>query len=259
MVVATRYSRLLRQLLPPGRLFATAPEANLSRLLDGLSRELERVHQQAEALPVELDPSRGSWSLPDWERVLGLPDECGEAPETLETRRAAVLGRVLSGDTLSRSFYYELARSLGYSIAIEEGTAAPFRVGVGRCGDRLGSEAEIFQLVVLVAGGTRRLFRTGASACGDPLQVTRDDFIECVMLRVAPAHVGVGFRYPEETEFWLEVDDELGGLIRVYSIGGEFYVVDELGDLIRIDVQDLTLLVRDENGELIMIELQEGA
>ena len=257
MVVASPYARLLRQLLPPGRLWATAPDSNLERLLDGLGRELERIDGQAQLVPEQLDPARGSWALPDWERVLGLPDECAPPPETLEARRAAVLGRLLSGGSLSTPFYYDLARSLGYSIAIVEGSASPFRCGESACGDALGSEAGLFLVEVLIAGGTTRVFRCGESACGDPLSDTRDDFLECVLERAAPAHVALHFRYPDDLQLYLEVGDESGGAIRVYSFNGAFYVAAEGGDLIRIDVSDQTLLVRDENGDLIELQVQQ--
>ncbi|MEO1700353.1 MAG: putative phage tail protein [Planctomycetota bacterium] len=259
MVVATPYARLLRELLPPGRLFATDPEATLSRLLEGLATEFARVDAQAGALPDQLDPARGSWALPDWERVLGLPDRCGPAPETVDARRAAVLGRLLSGGSLSVGFYQSLASSLGYSIAIEEGSATRFECGTSACGDSLGTEATVFQIDVLVAGGTERVFECGVAACGDPLGDTSDELLECVLERAAPAHVSMTFRYPDPAEYFLGIPDGEGGLIRVYAFDGDFYVVDELGQLIRLDVVDDVLTIRDENGDPILIPLVQEA
>lgn len=257
MVVTSRHGRLLRQLLPPGRLFTEDPTSNLQRLLDGLGAEFDRIDEAAEVLPEQLDPSAGFWSLDDWERVLGLPDECGTPPETAEGRRAAILGRLLGGDNLSRDFLQSFARKLGYAVSLEEGSSDPFVCGESRCGDALGSEASIFDLRVRLVGGTRREFTCGLSVCGDPLVSTTDDFLQCALDRVIPAHVGVTFEFADDVELYLEVSDELGGTIRVFAFGDEFYVVDENGDLIRIPVVDDALAVIDEDGNPISIPLQQ--
>ena len=107
------HGRILRQLLPPGRLFSQNPDSTLQALLDGLGGEFDRLADNAADLPRQVDPAAGDESLADWERVLGLPDECGPTPVTILERRRAVLGRLTAGDSLSRAFFVQLARSQG--------------------------------------------------------------------------------------------------------------------------------------------------
>lgn len=259
MVVSTRHGRLLRQLLPPGQLFTTDPDSNLQRLLNGLGGELEAVERTAEQVPEQLDPSIGSWSIADWERVLGLPDDCGPAPESLEERRRAILGRLLAGGDLARPTYLALAQALGYTVAIQEGTAQPFRCGSSRCGERLGTFAGVFEWTVIVLGGSTRRFRAGAGACGDPLSITSDELLECVIRRAAPAHTGVRFRYEADAGIcWVVILDEGGAPIQVLCIDGRFFVIDELGNLIELDTSGGVIQVLDEDGNPIGIPVQES-
>lgn len=256
MVVVTRFGRLLRQLLPPGTLYTEDPASVLQRTLNGLGGELERADVAAAELPRDLDPARGTSSIPDWERVLGLPDECGPAPTTLDGRRGAILGRLLSGGFLSRKTYIDLARALGYTIAIQEGTSDPFRVGADRCGESLGTDGGVFEWIVRVFGGSTQSFRCGLNACGDPLSVTGDELLECVIRRASPAHTGVRFAYEDVGECWLDVGDGEGGLIRIFTIDGRFYFIDEFGSLIPINTTDKVIRVLDEFGNHMTLELQ---
>ena len=251
----------MRQLMPPGQLYTQRPDSVLQQVLNGLAAELDRIECRVLDLPRQLDPSEGEASLSDWERVLGLPDECSASSTTADARRRAVLGRLLSGGSLSRQFYINLARSLGYEIGIEEGTSAPFRVGRNRCGERLGSEGGIFQWTVIVAGGSTRYFTVGKSTTGEPLVITSDDLLECVILRAAPAHAGVRFRYltaPPGGEYdhcWVTVYGENGQRFRLRQDDGVLYAIDEDGDLLDLGVVDGRWTVIDEAGQALHVFL----
>ena len=271
------FGRVLRQLLPPGRLFTEDPDSNLQTMLDGLAVELDRVDEIACELPRELDPSEGLLSLTDWERVLQLPDGCGPTPVTIEERRRAVLGRLQSGGLLSRAFYRQLARSQGYRARIEELEAAPFRVGLSRCGDSLGTEAGVFAWTLVVDTDKRRPFRVGASRCGEALVSLADPLLECIIRRAAPAHTSVGFRYnwtgklpgdtnpntgPITDECWWSVEVGPGAFLRLLTQAGKVIVYSELGATLDLGLRDGAIPVLDENGvELeipILCELAES-
>ncbi len=70
------YLSQLLALLPPGDALAREPGSVLERLLTVPAAELARVDGRVEALLVESDPARIAEMLADWERALGLPDEC---------------------------------------------------------------------------------------------------------------------------------------------------------------------------------------
>jgi uncharacterized protein YmfQ (DUF2313 family) len=73
---ASAYLSQLIGLLPPGDALAREPGSVLERLLSVPAAELARVDGRVEALLLESDPARTTEMLADWERALGLPDEC---------------------------------------------------------------------------------------------------------------------------------------------------------------------------------------
>lgn len=75
MYSADAYAAALEQMLPPGDALPRG-DSFLRDLLDALAQEFARVESAALNLFDELDPRTTLQLLPDWERVLGLPDDC---------------------------------------------------------------------------------------------------------------------------------------------------------------------------------------
>jgi uncharacterized protein YmfQ (DUF2313 family) len=73
---SSAYLSQLLGLLPPGDALAREPGSRLERLLSVPAAELARVDGRVDALLLESDPARTTEMLADWERALGLPDEC---------------------------------------------------------------------------------------------------------------------------------------------------------------------------------------
>ncbi|MEM8713791.1 MAG: putative phage tail protein, partial [Planctomycetota bacterium] len=261
-----------------GRLFSDSPDSNLQKVLDGLAGQLDRVAEIAEGLPLELDPSLGTDSIPDWERVLGLPDGCGPAPTTLEDRRRAVLGRLLSGGLMSSAFYVGLAEALGYQIAVEEGTSAPLRFGSSRYGQRFGSEFGFFAWTVVVYDARPRRFILGSSRFGDRFTSYEDELLECAIRRAAPAHTLVSFRYTIESrpadknpnlggggsggggtvEDCRWVIETANGPRQILTIEGRLFVLGADGVDREIPLEDAGFIVIDRDGQQRRIELECG-
>lgn len=84
-VGAEVYARMLKLLLPPGKVWNLLPDSLLSAVLLAAGDELARIHQRALDLLVEADPAQVDELLEDWERVLDL-----EASGTDAERRSAV-------------------------------------------------------------------------------------------------------------------------------------------------------------------------
>ena len=76
-------------------------------------------------------PSAITYTLPDWERELGLPDACAVGPSTTDGRISAVRAKFAAAGGCSPAYFVCLARSLGYAIRIEEPTQ--FMVDVSEC------------------------------------------------------------------------------------------------------------------------------
>ena len=219
---AVAFTHAILAKLPLGEVWPRAIDSypyKLARALAGVvARWAERVGRflRREAFP----PS--SFDLqPDWERVLGLPDPCVRAAQTLVERRAAVLEKLRRRPgSLSRAYYTGIARRLGYhfdepsphALAVELPAEVgrieqitirefrPFMFGVSRLGDprwRFAPPEMRFVWVVTVPGVRLTWFRFGQSRLGqDPhLTIRRAEDLECILNRTKPAHTNLFFNY----------------------------------------------------------------
>ena len=189
------YLREQQQLLPYGHAWTREEGSWLTRLLRGLARVWAHVHNRAAKLIEEADPYTTLELLPDWERNLGLPDECTKGADTLQERRMAVVEKLLDEGRQDIAFFYELAELLGYSITIIE--YRPFITGLARCGDRLnGGHTVRYYWTVTVHGPRVTLFRTGVSMPPEHLgTIRRADDLECRFRIYAHAHTILIFNY----------------------------------------------------------------
>jgi uncharacterized protein YmfQ (DUF2313 family) len=139
---------------------------------------LDRVQTRAGVLLLEMIPGSCNETLPDWERVLGLPDPCTGPLPTVELRRQAAAAKDASGGGLSRAYFIDIALSLGAVITITE--------GVG--GDPYTWQVNAGEVPI-------RYFRAGQATAGDRLRLWGEELLECAILRLKPAHTHVIFAY----------------------------------------------------------------
>lgn len=146
------FLRILQDLLPPGLIWTRDPERRLTRLLQGLSDELVRVQNRAAAMMEEADPATTTAAglLPDWERVLGLP-EFGYYPVSESDRRAVLTGKLAAQGGSSEDYFERVAAAMGATAAVTD-TTMPFVWSVSipdhitrfRAGDRAGNPVVTF-------------------------------------------------------------------------------------------------------------------
>lgn len=208
-----QYLSMLLALLPRGLAWTRALGSRLVAFLHASAEELARVDAAAHYLLDEIHPLTAIAALEDWERVLGLPDECLPAGDSLQERRAAVLARLRDEGRQDLAYWYELAETLGYEVAIEEHW--PFVCGIHECGDPsglspreaqdhgeigyLGTEDIRLWWNVIVYGDRLILFRCGESLCPERLlDWSPATTLECVMRRDGEAHLLLTFDYPGE-------------------------------------------------------------
>ncbi|MDL2306617.1 DUF2313 domain-containing protein [Desulfovibrio sp. OttesenSCG-928-C06] len=191
------YTDMQQSLLPRGPAWNRAPGSVLTLTLESAAQEMTRVDESAHLLLRETNPTTAIDALEDYERVLGLPDSCLPSGDTLQERRMAVLLKLADTGRQDKSYWYEMAANLGYSIDIEHN--APFVCGESDCGntvERLGPEEIRYWWIVVVHGPRVIYFRCGESACGDSLgeyQIATD--LECLMQRDKEAHTFLTFDY----------------------------------------------------------------
>lgn len=219
---ASAFTHALLAKLPLGEVWGRALGADLHNTMRGLAGVVARwASRVATFLLREAFPPQSFLLLPDWERVLGLPEPCITAPQTLEERRAAVLEKLRRRPGgQSRPYFIEMARRLGYhvdepsphalpmSVPFELGRIdqitirefRPFMFGVSRVGDsrwRFAPPEMRFVWIVTVPGVRLQWFRCGQSRFGqDPhLRINRAEDLECILQKYKPAHSELFFNY----------------------------------------------------------------
>jgi uncharacterized protein YmfQ (DUF2313 family) len=201
----------MRQLLPRGAAWDFAPGSNFAALLAGLAEEFARIDGRALALVDEADPRTTLELLGDWERNVGLPDNCsGEEPDNATERQVALHEKLTKVGAQNAVAYKDMAARLGYNIEIEE--HRPFSVG-GRIGDRLYSESWTFVWTVRVQpfeGWLEEATFVAHMKVGDPIGLRLRGFgalsVECIIERAKPAHTHVLFAYEIEPTAALWMD-----------------------------------------------------
>lgn len=195
-----KYLNLLRKLMPDGTLWAAKYDraSNMSKLLESLSYEAYRVEERGLDLIREANPASTIEMLGDWERVLGLPDECSKNNQVLsiQERRARVLQVLTTRGGQNVDFYKTLASNFGFDISvIEVKDQPPFRAGIARAGDRLTNGDWRYAFIIQAPTDSVVRFRAGQSSAGDPLLKVSNSVLECLMQKHKPAHTIVIFTF----------------------------------------------------------------
>lgn len=198
--IVSRYSRLLKSLLPDGWVWEakTRKSSNLSKLLSSMAEEYARIEDRGATLIKESNPATTFELLPDWERVFGLPDEC--APDevlTLQQRRQRILQLLTTRGGQNKSFYQTLASQFGYDVdVIEVSDQPPFRAGQGRAGDRLTNGVWRYAFIIQAPADSIVRFRAGISTAGERLLLVQSSTLQCLIEKYKPAHAVAIFTFP---------------------------------------------------------------
>ncbi|WP_122411062.1 YmfQ family protein [Pseudomonas viridiflava] len=189
---AEHYAEQLQTLLPPGPAWDPERVPEVQQLIAGLSHEFARIDGRAFDLLNEMDPATVSELVPDWERVMNLPDPCLGLKPLFEDRRLSVRQRLVAVGGQNAAFYVGIAVSQGYPDASVTEFRAP-RMGRSRFGQAHFGTWNAQFMWTLNTGGRQRLGRRfGASYWGERFGVNPGTAIECLIRRAAPAH-GIEF------------------------------------------------------------------
>lgn len=205
-----KYKRLLPNLLPRGKLWQPKEQPIFKQLLDSFAVELCRVEERAKDLLREADPRQALELLEDYERLLGLPDECSPEGPSLQDRRDQILRSLTNVGGLSKEFYEFIGLQLGFVITVEN--RVNFIVGRGTVGQPLTNYFNRTFVVGDTVGmqlkeiGWRYYFNVEMPATaadifvvgdtvGNPLVLFSNPLIECTMRKLKPAHSAVTFTF----------------------------------------------------------------
>lgn len=232
------YHEQLWQLMPQGLAWSRKPDGTDDRLLAGMADELARIDARAVYLCLrEFYAQTTRELLPDWEHEYGLPDECRTLGETLDQRIEDLLQKIRARGGQSIEYFLDLLLALGIvNISITE--FRPFRAGINCAGDRLYGVEWQFVFALLIPTERMWLFRAGRNAAGDPLRHwKRNEFVECIINRLKPAHTYAIFGY------------YMGDAFHYYDENGNIVLRSDITDdgsdpIFRLDEQD-QVTIRD--------------
>lgn len=183
------YLQLLKSLLPQGRAWEVEKNSLMGKVLEAVSDEFNRVQTRIDYLLKELDPTQTQEMLPEWEELMGFPnDVTGSLSElTFQARKKLVYTYYTMTGGTRPEYYKQLIKNFGFDIDVFE--IRNFRTGLSRVGESLtnGSWRNAFEVRTLNAPVFR--FSTGLNVVGDPLVVTSNELIRKIIEENKPAHV----------------------------------------------------------------------
>lgn len=190
---------LLARTLPDGRLWNAKYDQTrvFGRVVAALASEISRLFARiADFVLVELDPTKTRQLLLEWERSVGIPDECFDrSPDLTERRRRVVQKLNNFDDIITREDIEGLLLDFGEEIQIVPGNAGnaellgfpapPYDTNQLKqikhtVAVRVEADAEVFPLDFPIP------FATEAS-----------DLLRCLLRRVTPANVALQFFFNE--------------------------------------------------------------
>lgn len=208
------YKNLMKKLFPLGRAWENIKETN-DDFFEALAAEFCRVDERGADLLREFDPGTSIELLPDWEQLLGLPDDCSPDDATLEVRQQQARQKLAAIGGLSKEYYETLAASLGFEAIVSDYHS--FRVGSSRVGDPLSnpfdSDRDVFRVgrdrvgqplerhgwrytfEVNIPADVVEPFRVGTNRVGEPLVFFGNELLECTFKKLKPAHASVFFTF----------------------------------------------------------------
>lgn len=196
VVTESGWLTALQALLPPGRAFTREPGSILTKVLSAVAASLLTAQLVFEDLLDQADPRRANGMLPDWERLLALPDSCTPVGQQLVDRQRLAYQRLVELGGQSRAYFMELAELLGETgVTISEFGRSGFTVA-SNCNSGLFSQADrhVWRVNIPRPAFNARLM-TCNSDCDSALQEYTPSVIECAFKRRKPAHTTVIFAY----------------------------------------------------------------
>jgi uncharacterized protein YmfQ (DUF2313 family) len=215
------YQIMFMRLQPPGLAWSRRLDSNWGKLWLAEADGMVRIEDHVWKLIREANPLYSVQALEDWERVLGLPDECSRPEESLETRRETVIAKLRRPGGQSIDFFLRFLGVFGDKVVIID-FFPPFLAELSTAGDRtweypagamIDDQGTVYQdfykgwrfsWKVIITNSRVRRFRAGREVASDPLAVWLPNregerpFLECRINKLKPAQTVVFFEYEHE-------------------------------------------------------------
>ena len=181
----------LSRFFPGGPLFGSTNSTGtvLGDLITGLAFEMQRAEEYVKSLQDELIPDMTSNLIPDWERVVGIPDGCFDGTGSNDKRRSDILVKLASLGIQTSQDFEDLATLFGFTITVLSGTdwagGGPFPFGP------IDNEQDARFTIVVLFTNTGPVFPlTFPISFGSDIQ----GFLECLFNKLKPANCQITFQ-----------------------------------------------------------------
>jgi hypothetical protein len=155
--------------------------SNLYKLLQALSEEFKRIDYSVYALASEFIPSFNMGFVEEWERFLGIPDDCLSIDTILEIRRANILAKLGFLNLFSEQDYHDLAALYGLTIVnFDNLTFGTINITIGGTGS--SPPLNVFDMTFDPLLAPQGAFIFGSIG---------EDFFRCLVKTYSPAFVQV--------------------------------------------------------------------
>jgi len=186
----------LANYLPNGELFRAKKilESDFRKLLNGLTKEFRRAELKLKEMVDEYDISKTVNLLEQWERALGIPDECFNTNgKSIDLRRKYAIAKLALMNIQTRKDFIDLAAYFGYNITIENGdiySGFPLKLPI-----LLTSSKKVARYTMIITFVDIDKFNVFPLTL--PFQLGGDEtsFLRCLFQKLKPAHIRLLFRY----------------------------------------------------------------
>lgn len=116
---------MLARHLPDGKFWQNKfnPDSNIGKLVAGLAVEFFRLQVLTNEVYIEFDINQTDELLIDWEKSVGIPNECFDTNLSIENRREQVLQVFTNfGGVQTDEDYIRVAKAFGFDIAVFSGS-----------------------------------------------------------------------------------------------------------------------------------------
>lgn len=223
------YTFAIQSLFPVGRIWSRATDSVMTGVIRALAAAYQHSDADAVQLLVDAFPATASALLPEWEATLGLPDDCAcNALSDEESRRQAVVSKLIGTGGQSAAYFTSLLAAMGYGISIKQFRTA--RAGLAVCGDAINGDRWPYVWEVTVTDAA------SDAACTLKLLL-------CRLAEFAPAHTRLMTSYDAKSLFGIDIRLTLAdGILSGLLTGSTCIAVDDV---------DITLTYTHAGGQTI--------
>jgi len=191
-------SQTLADYLPGGELYKgkNIANSNVKKLLNGLAKKVTRAEEKIVEVVDEHDLSRTIEFITDWEKALGIPDDCFDPHnQTLDDRRRYAIAKLAKMNLTNRQDFIDLAAFFDINVTIESGSkfASVFPMTFPII---FGTKGAKFTMIVtfIDINKPENVFPMIWPFKFGSIQTA---FIQCLFLELRPANVQILWRYAD--------------------------------------------------------------